>query len=339
MPASTLALADQKMQSSLYLPTSCFSSSYLKIMPSDSFHTPRISSATGYASGTRPVLPPLSTELNTPPRGMPTYDLDPRTCVPPFIVTFFSKAPTFSTAHPWNTYAYDSSTRYQLQNQSFYPQQPTLPPPPPRSPMPSYAYQDSPRTRTYYPPLSPHMSTSHISTSHLARPQHPAHPQHPQHAQHPQTYPHPNTHTVPFPAAPNTDWDAPPLPATNHHTNSHHNHHHHHNNTRHPQAPHDAHHQYPPPNPAYPFPAPPPQDRDTWPSGPDLASPASDRTPDEPLVKKKRKRADANQLRVLNATYQRTAFPSTQERESLAKELDMSPRSVQIWCAVNPTRQ
>ncbi|KAF8481493.1 Homeodomain-like protein, partial [Gautieria morchelliformis] len=51
----------------------------------------------------------------------------------------------------------------------------------------------------------------------------------------------------------------------------------------------------------------------------------------EPPVKKKRKRADANQLRVLNATYQRTAFPSTQERESLAKELDMSPRSVQIW--------
>ena len=49
-------------------------------------------------------------------------------------------------------------------------------------------------------------------------------------------------------------------------------------------------------------------------------------------MKKKRKRADANQLRVLNATYQRTAFPSTQERESLAKELDMSPRSVQIWC-------
>ncbi|KAF8514252.1 hypothetical protein BU17DRAFT_68492 [Hysterangium stoloniferum] len=72
------------------------------------------------------------------------------------------------------------------------------------------------------------------------------------------------------------------------------------------------------------------QEREAW--GPaELPSPSSDRAPDEPMVKKKRKRADANQLRVLNATYQRTAFPSTQERESLAKELDMSPRSVQIW--------
>ncbi|KIJ49426.1 hypothetical protein M422DRAFT_777382 [Sphaerobolus stellatus SS14] len=68
-----------------------------------------------------------------------------------------------------------------------------------------------------------------------------------------------------------------------------------------------------------------------WGAG-DLPSPSSERADSsEPLIKKKRKRADANQLRVLNATYQRTAFPSTQEREALAKELDMSPRSVQIW--------
>ncbi|KAJ7902018.1 hypothetical protein B0H14DRAFT_1266202 [Mycena olivaceomarginata] len=52
---------------------------------------------------------------------------------------------------------------------------------------------------------------------------------------------------------------------------------------------------------------------------------------DEPTVKKKRKRADAAQLRVLNETYARTAFPSTEERLALAKALDMSPRSVQIW--------
>ncbi|KAJ7924992.1 hypothetical protein B0H13DRAFT_1601077 [Mycena leptocephala] len=52
---------------------------------------------------------------------------------------------------------------------------------------------------------------------------------------------------------------------------------------------------------------------------------------DEPSVKKKRKRADAAQLRVLNDTYARTAFPSTEERLALAKALDMSPRSVQIW--------
>jgi len=52
---------------------------------------------------------------------------------------------------------------------------------------------------------------------------------------------------------------------------------------------------------------------------------------DEPAVKKKRKREEAAQLRVLNETYARTAFPSTEERLALAKALDMSPRSVQIW--------
>ncbi|KAI9511138.1 homeobox-domain-containing protein [Russula earlei] len=51
----------------------------------------------------------------------------------------------------------------------------------------------------------------------------------------------------------------------------------------------------------------------------------------EPSIKKKRKRADARQLEVLNATYARTAFPSTEERAQLAKDLDMSARSVQIW--------
>lgn len=52
---------------------------------------------------------------------------------------------------------------------------------------------------------------------------------------------------------------------------------------------------------------------------------------EEPTIKKKRKRADANQLKVLNEVYARTAFPSTEERNALAKQLDMSPRSVQIW--------
>lgn len=50
-----------------------------------------------------------------------------------------------------------------------------------------------------------------------------------------------------------------------------------------------------------------------------------------PAIKKKRKRADAAQLKVLNETYARTAFPSTEERAELAKKLDMSARSVQIW--------
>jgi homeobox protein YOX1/YHP1 len=54
-------------------------------------------------------------------------------------------------------------------------------------------------------------------------------------------------------------------------------------------------------------------------------------TVNEPTIKKKRKRADAAQLKVLNDTYTRTAFPSTEERQALAKQLDMSARSVQIW--------
>lgn len=41
---------------------------------------------------------------------------------------------------------------------------------------------------------------------------------------------------------------------------------------------------------------------------------------------------DAEQLKVLNDTYNRTAFPSTEERIELAKKLGMSARSVQIWC-------
>jgi len=59
--------------------------------------------------------------------------------------------------------------------------------------------------------------------------------------------------------------------------------------------------------------------------------PASDISPDHPPPKKKRKRADAEQLRVLNEVYARTAFPSTEERQELAIKLNMTPRSVQIW--------
>jgi len=52
---------------------------------------------------------------------------------------------------------------------------------------------------------------------------------------------------------------------------------------------------------------------------------------EETSIKKKRKRADAAQLKVLNEVYARTAFPSTEERADLARKLDMSARSVQIW--------
>jgi homeobox protein YOX1/YHP1 len=67
-------------------------------------------------------------------------------------------------------------------------------------------------------------------------------------------------------------------------------------------------------------------------NAPEMASPVDYPTDSsEPTIKKKRKRADARQLEVLNATYNRTAFPSTEERAALAKQLDMSARSVQIW--------
>ena len=59
--------------------------------------------------------------------------------------------------------------------------------------------------------------------------------------------------------------------------------------------------------------------------------PVSPTSSEEPTIKKKRKRADAAQLKILTETYNRTAFPSTEERLELAKALDMTPRSVQIW--------
>jgi len=52
-------------------------------------------------------------------------------------------------------------------------------------------------------------------------------------------------------------------------------------------------------------------------------------SPEEPIIKKERKHADAYQLKVLNAAYSRTACPSTEERAALA--IDMSPHSMQIW--------
>ena len=71
-----------------------------------------------------------------------------------------------------------------------------------------------------------------------------------------------------------------------------------------------------------------------YPRNPPMGGPTS-YTPEppaqEPAIKKKRKRADAEQLKVLNETYNRTAFPSTEERAELAKRLNMSARSVQIW--------
>ncbi|KAG0283625.1 hypothetical protein BGZ96_011979 [Linnemannia gamsii] len=48
-------------------------------------------------------------------------------------------------------------------------------------------------------------------------------------------------------------------------------------------------------------------------------------------VKAKRKRANASQLSVLNAAFERSYFPSTEERLRLSKQCRMCPRTVQIW--------
>ncbi|KAG2177989.1 hypothetical protein INT43_003242 [Umbelopsis isabellina] len=48
-------------------------------------------------------------------------------------------------------------------------------------------------------------------------------------------------------------------------------------------------------------------------------------------IKAKRKRASAGQLDVLNRVFAQTFFPSTEMRNELAKQLGMSPRTVQIW--------
>ncbi|KAJ1727858.1 Short stature homeobox protein 2, partial [Coemansia biformis] len=48
-------------------------------------------------------------------------------------------------------------------------------------------------------------------------------------------------------------------------------------------------------------------------------------------IKGKRKRASPQQLEVLNKVFASTSFPSTEVRNSLAHELGMTPRTVQIW--------
>lgn len=64
-------------------------------------------------------------------------------------------------------------------------------------------------------------------------------------------------------------------------------------------------------------------------SAPDDLSPS---TP-APTIRKKRKRVDARQFKVLSAVLSRTQYPTTEEREQLATDLGMRPRRVQIWLA------
>lgn len=48
-------------------------------------------------------------------------------------------------------------------------------------------------------------------------------------------------------------------------------------------------------------------------------------------TKPKRRRANAIQLSLLNETYARTMFPTTEERAEIARRINMTPRQVQIW--------
>jgi hypothetical protein len=58
----------------------------------------------------------------------------------------------------------------------------------------------------------------------------------------------------------------------------------------------------------------------------------SSHSPEMPTeTKPKRRRANAAQLRLLNETYVRTTFPTTEERVEIARRINMTPRQVQIW--------
>ncbi|KAF8606112.1 homeobox-domain-containing protein [Ceratobasidium sp. AG-I] len=60
-------------------------------------------------------------------------------------------------------------------------------------------------------------------------------------------------------------------------------------------------------------------------------SPASDPSQLPTETKPKRRRANAAQLSLLNDTYSRTMFPTTEERAEIARRINMTPRQVQIW--------
>ena len=48
-------------------------------------------------------------------------------------------------------------------------------------------------------------------------------------------------------------------------------------------------------------------------------------------IKRRRKRTNSDQLKVLNAMFARTSYPTKEEREDLGAQLGMTPRSVRIW--------
>ncbi|KAJ3043913.1 hypothetical protein HDV00_003953 [Rhizophlyctis rosea] len=62
-----------------------------------------------------------------------------------------------------------------------------------------------------------------------------------------------------------------------------------------------------------------------------LSSTSFPSNPKSTSSKLKRKRATASQLAALVGVFEKNFFPSTLERERLARELNMTPRAVQIW--------
>jgi hypothetical protein len=51
----------------------------------------------------------------------------------------------------------------------------------------------------------------------------------------------------------------------------------------------------------------------------------------EPKTKKRRKRLDPRQLEALSEMYTRTEYPSTEQRQRLADDLNLPSRRVQVW--------
>ncbi|KAJ1969467.1 hypothetical protein H4R34_006160, partial [Dimargaris verticillata] len=72
------------------------------------------------------------------------------------------------------------------------------------------------------------------------------------------------------------------------------------------------------------------------PAGSDKASAGPKQTDDTHAALRNRKRRTRTvttpyQARVLNYVLMQTSFPSTEQREQLAKRLGMTPRTVQVW--------
>lgn len=123
-----------------------------------------------------------------------------------------------------------------------------------------------------------------------------------------------------------------PTPVPVYHPAPHHAHHH----IPPPPLPHHAPHHMMAPHPSYHHVATPHTHLAPAPSTHYYAAPAataypavSQAVPQTP--KPKRRRATSYQVARLNEVFEQTFFPSSEQRLDLAKELNMTPRVVQIW--------